>query len=110
MGQKPALIGNLGERVAYLLRDYAAAKDVLNASIAEGTGLSEATISRIFNGKRGLYLSELEEICKALGLTSWKVVREAEDSLEVVESPVTFDPRKLGLAAQEDYSDDESDQ
>ena len=52
---------------------------ITNAKIAERAGLSESTISRIFNLSRAMSLPELDAVASAAGLVGWQVMKEASE-------------------------------
>ena len=110
MGKKSVGADELSLAIARILNAAKEECGVGFRGLEERSGVQRLRIQRCFNGERPFLVDDVEAIANALGLKASAVVREAEDSLEVVEPSVTFDPRKLGLAAQEDYSDDESDQ
>lgn len=113
MGRKSVEADELSLAIARVLNAAKEEGGVGFRELEERSGVQRLRIQRCFNGDRPFLVDDVEAIANALGLKASTVVREAEDSLAlsiVSERPATFDPRKLGLAAQEDYSDDESDQ
>lgn len=56
--------------------------------LATASGLAKTTAFNSINGKRATTMSELEALAKALGLTPWRVMRQAEDALEAAPSNV----------------------
>lgn len=56
---------------------------------------------------RPMTVDDLDDMCAALSLVTWRVVKEAEGSLS---APLrTIDPKELGLAAKEDERDRDQD-
>ena len=110
MGQKSLEADALSIAIARILDRSKDEQGISFRELEDRSGVSRARAQRCMKGERPFMIDDVEAIANALGLKASAVVREAEDSLTVSERPATFDPRKLGLAAQEDYSDDESDQ
>lgn len=81
MGKKPVNLDNLGETVANLIRISMDSQGIKQDALAGLSGLSQPTISRILNKKKAMPVDELDMMCKALGLVTSALVKQAEDEL-----------------------------
>lgn len=79
MGRKPLRYDDIAKRAAAVIRDHADREGIVAARIAERSGLSESTISRILTQKRTMTLPELDRISAAVGLVGWQVMKEASE-------------------------------
>lgn len=66
-------------RVVKILDDERARQDMSLRGLAKVTGASHPTLSRLFAGERTMTMREFQAICKALRLTDWRVMRDAEE-------------------------------
>nr|DAY94761.1 MAG TPA: Regulatory protein-modification, helix-turn-helix, transcriptional regulato, DNA [Caudoviricetes sp.] len=82
MARKPAEMTEVEQRAITILRDSFEQSEMTHGELAEKVGVARTTILKTFAGSRATYLSEFEGIAKALGLTPWRVMRQAEDALE----------------------------
>lgn len=76
-------------------------------ALERASGVSRMRATRTLNGERPMLVDELEAMSDALGLVGWVVVREAETSLSG--ALPTIDPEALGLAANDDERDRDTD-
>ncbi|MBS5942850.1 MAG: helix-turn-helix transcriptional regulator [Finegoldia magna] len=88
MARKPAEMTEVEQRAITILRDSFEQSKMTHGELAEKVGVARTTILKTFAGSRATYLSEFEGIAKALGLTPWRVMRQAEDALEAAPSNV----------------------
>lgn len=86
MGQRPARIEPLEAQVMKILKARYLELGWNAERLATASGLAKTTAFNSINGKRATTMSELEALAKALGLTPWRVMRQAEDALEETES------------------------
>lgn len=49
--------------------------------LSERSSVSQPAISRLLKAQRPVYVNVLESICEALGLTAWKVMKQAEEAV-----------------------------
>lgn len=107
MGRKPLIIGDATIRVVMVLRERMDELGVSGRELARRSGLSATRCRDLLACERPILVDELEAMSDALGLVGWMVVREAETSLSGVLP--TIDPEALGLAANDDERDRDTD-
>ena len=90
--------------IVTILKERAAEHGYSFRALEERSGVSKTKIQAIFTGERHLYLSDLEMLCDALGLTAWKVMREAENSISPTATYEEITRAKLAQALQSDYT------
>lgn len=67
--------------LARILSTRAAELGLSLRDIQERSGIPHSTVGRILEAKTAISLDKFEAIARALGLTPWRVMREAEDAL-----------------------------
>lgn len=78
--------------------------------LAEESGLGRTSAFNSVKGQRATSVSEFVALCRALGLTPWRVLRQAEDSIRdhsVASDPVTYAEQaeaKLQAVLQSNYT------
>lgn len=72
------IVGPLTERVASLLRQRIADLNWSDAKVADKAGIPPATLSRLLNAKKPIYLEQLDSICAAVDLDTAWVLDEAD--------------------------------
>ena len=107
MGTKPNPVGMIDRELAEILNRVLGERGMSEAELARRAGLSQPTVHRMLATTRPMSVDDLDLMCEALGLVTWKVVREAETSLS--ETLPTIDPEALGLAANDDERDRDMD-
>ena len=110
MGYELQETGEVGAKVVEILNRAFDKSPMSLRKLSEKSGVKLTRLGDVLRRGKVITVGELDVIADVLDLVGWRVMREAELGLNVVEPPVRFDPSALGLAAQEDYSDDESDQ
>lgn len=68
-----------------------------NKTVAEKAEITAPTVTRIFKHGRVLDINEFVALCRALGLTPWRVLRQAEEAVHAT----TADPAATYIAAAE---------
>ncbi|WP_216395962.1 helix-turn-helix domain-containing protein, partial [Arcanobacterium phocae] len=88
------LIFNIVEIIKASLKDA----ELEQKQLAKLTNISEPSMSRIMKRQRVMDINELDSICKALGLTTWKVVKQAEEALLPPRNIASLDDRRQNLS------------
>ena len=93
------------EVLARILATRAAELGLSLRDIQERSGVPHSTVGRILEAKTAISLDKFEAIARALGLTPWRVMREAEDRLAASPAPSaavhTADPAATYAAVAE---------
>ncbi|OCW59783.1 helix-turn-helix domain-containing protein [Trueperella bernardiae] len=110
MGRKALEIGEI-ERIAISNLAQAFEESTLTHQVvADRAGISRSGVLKTLAGQRATSVSEFVALCRALGLTPWRVLRQAEDSIRdhsVASDPVTYAEQaeaKLQAALQSNYT------
>ena len=82
MARKPADMDEVERKAIGILRGAFEQSGMTQGELADKVGVARTTILKTFAGSRATYISEFEGIAKALGLSPWRVMRQAEDVLE----------------------------
>ena len=88
MARKPADMDEVERKAIGILRGAFEQSGMTQGELADKVGVARTTILKTFAGSRATYISEFEGIAKALGLSPWRVMRQAEDALEAAPSNV----------------------
>lgn len=67
--------------IAAQLRGAAAARNVTRVEIAKHAGIPDRTLARYMKGERSITISQLRDICRAIGVDMGDLIDAAEDSL-----------------------------
>lgn len=111
MGDKRELdIGPLQDAACRILIEEMRDTGVSGRQLAERAGIGTSRAAAILRGVRVVTVDEFDRMCQALGLTTWRVLREASESRIPVHSDAL--PPEWELAASTPgYSPDaENDQ
>lgn len=65
-------------KINMILQDERDFKGLSNKALSVLSGMSEASLTRIFKNGRVLDVAELETLCKVLNLSPSEVIRQAE--------------------------------
>lgn len=107
MGTKPILPGELDAALAEIIVRELEVRGWSQSELARRTGISQPRVHRMLAVTRPMTVDDLDDMCAELGLVTWRVVKEAEESLS---APLrTIDPKELGLAAKEDERETDQD-
>ncbi|QJC22036.1 helix-turn-helix domain-containing protein [Arcanobacterium buesumense] len=90
------LIFNIVEIIKASLKDA----ELEQKQLAKLTNISEPSMSRIMKRQRVMDINELDFICKALGLTTWKVVKQAEEALLPPRNIASLDDRRRNMSEE----------
>ena len=101
----------IDEAVADLLGEAVTESGMSYRALRDATGLSINRIGIILRKEPPpATMGEIGALTDATGRDITQLVARADQRTNMSEPRATFDPRKLGLAAQEDYSGDEDEQ
>jgi transcriptional regulator with XRE-family HTH domain len=90
MARKPADMDEVERKAIGILRGAFEQSGMTQGELADKVGVARTTILKTFAGSRATYISEFEGIAKALGLSPWRVMRQAEDALEAESNVLRF--------------------
>lgn len=81
MGRQPLEGSEFTRAVASKLNEIRAEQEMSLRDLDALSGVNYARLSRIFNGERVMTVSELDQICDALEVVAWQVVRDVGENL-----------------------------
>lgn len=98
MGRKALEIGEI-ERIAISnLAQVFEESTLTHQVVADRAGISRSGVLKTLAGQRATSVSEFVALCRALGLTPWRVLRQAE---QAVHATTTTDPAATYIAVAE---------
>lgn len=74
-------IDTIDRAIGNKLRGIRAERRLSQPELARLSGVSESTIYRIETGERSAKVAQLDDICKALGIEMYELIKAAMDSL-----------------------------
>lgn len=81
MGSKPLRISPVEAQALRILYDRFLDRGMTVGDLAEESGLGRTSAFNSVKGQRATSVSEFVALCHALGLTPWRVLRQAEDAV-----------------------------
>lgn len=97
MGSKPLRISPVEAQALSILYDRFLDRGMTVADLAEESGLGRTSAFNSVKGQRATSVSEFVALCRALGLTPWRVLRQAEQAVHTT----TADPAATYIATAE---------
>lgn len=82
MGRKPLEPGITSMAVVDLYIEAKEAQGISFRALSERSGVNRIRLQRCFNLEQPFYVDELVAVARALNLVAWKVLRDAEASVE----------------------------
>lgn len=82
MGRKPLEPGIASMAVVDLYIEAKEAQGISFRALSERSGVNRIRLQRCFNLEQPFYVDELVAVARALNLVAWKVLRDAEASIE----------------------------
>ena len=82
MGRKPLEPGIASMAVVDLYIEAKEAQGISFRALSERSGVNRIRLQRCFNLEQPFYVDELVAVARALNLVAWKVLRDAEASVE----------------------------
>ena len=82
MGRKPLEPGHASMAVVDLYIKAKEAQGISFRMLSERSGVNRIRLQRCFNLEQPFYIDELVAVARALNLVAWKVLRDAEASVE----------------------------
>ena len=82
MGRKPLEPGIASMAVVDLYIEAKDAQGISFRALSERSGVNRIRLQRCFNLEQPFYVDELVAVARALNLVAWKVLRDAEASVE----------------------------
>lgn len=82
MGRKPLEPGIVSMAVVDLYIEAKEAQGISFRTLSERSGVNRIRLQRCFNLEQPFYVDELVAVARALNLVAWKVLRDAEASVE----------------------------
>jgi transcriptional regulator with XRE-family HTH domain len=90
------------EKIGQVVKELIRRTGMTQAEFAEKAGLDPGNLTRIIKGKQSAPTARLRAIGRVCGVSSWEILRMAEQGLEPEREP---DPRKAALHALVDSID-----
>lgn len=82
MGRKPLEPGIASMAVVDLYIEAKESQGISFRALSERSGVNRIRLQRCFNLEQSFYVDELVAVARALNLVAWKVLRDAEASVE----------------------------
>lgn len=82
MGRKPLEPGTASMAVVDMYIEAKEAQGISFRALSERSGVNRIRLQRCFNLEQPFYVDELVAVARALNLVAWKVLRDAEASVE----------------------------
>lgn len=79
-------VSDITRHVASQIRGLMAQYGVKQGELAESIGVSQSQLSKMVRGTRPIDLDQLDGMCRALGVDTFTVVKEAEETLSNYDS------------------------
>lgn len=100
MGRRALDIGELNERTIDIIKARLGVLGMSGRELGRRANIKPSRMRSLLAAAQPLTVNELEQICNAVGLLDWAVLREAGE--EDADALPTIDPEALGLAAKDD--------
>ncbi len=82
MGSRRLRVGPLQREAVALVREVMSREGVSGRAVADRAGVTATRCAAILRNERPATVDELAAIAGVLGLTPWRLLREAEERLE----------------------------
>lgn len=93
MGTKAKEVSTSDKILAEYFQNSATEQGISVRTLAEKTGVSLGRVSMLLRGLRAFYVDEISAFCSALGLTTWKVLKQVEGIERALNAPApVLDP------------------
>lgn len=102
MGRKPLEPGIVSMAVVDLYIEAKEAQGISFRALSERSGVNRIRLQRCFNLEQPFYVDELVAVARALNLVAWKVLRDAEASVE----DGTYQSKLVPVLSDDDLPED----